>query len=288
MRHFDTDSLETLVTIVDRGGFTVAGETLGKTQAAVSVIISRMEARLGKRLLERSRKGVTPTLAGEILLGYARRILSLEDEALAAIGGDEAAGRVRLAVPDDFVDVMLTPLIGAFSQRFPRIQLEIRCDLSFRIEPMLERGEVDIAIISQDRARPVGELLRHEQLAWCAARDHRPELIDPLPLAMFPEGCRCRPAALSALDAIGRPWRIAYTSSHMPGIQSAVGAGMAVTLLGVSSIPKEWRRLDAADGFPDLPALDIGLVVPANASVATKRFAAFLREMILQNQTLAA
>ncbi|MDQ0390759.1 LysR substrate-binding domain-containing protein [Labrys monachus] len=288
MRHFDTDSLETLVTIVDRGGFTAAGASLGKTQAAVSVIVSRMEARIGKRLLERSRKGVTPTLAGEILIGYARRILSLEDEALAAIGGDEAEGRVRLAVPDDFVDMMLTPLIGAFSRRFPRVQLEMRCDLSFRLEPMLERGEVDLAIVTRDPVRPVGELLRHEPRAWCAARDHRPELIDPLPLAMFPEGCRCRPSALAALDAIGKPWRIAYTSSHMPGIHSAVSAGMAVTILGVSSIPKEWRRLEEADGFPELPPLDIALIVPDAASVATRRFAAFLREAILQQPSLAA
>jgi DNA-binding transcriptional LysR family regulator len=115
-----------------------------------------------------------------------------------------------------------------------------------------------------------------------------PELIDPLPLAMFPEGCRCRPDALAALDALGRPWRIAYTSSHMPGIQSAVNAGMAVTLLGVSSIPKEWRRLDEEDGFPALPPLDIALIVPPSASVATKRFATFLRETILQQQSLAA
>src|SRR5438477_3248250 len=113
MRHFDTDTLETLITIVDRGGFTAAGDALGKTQAAVSVIISKLEARLGKRLLERSRRGVTPTEAGEALIGYARRMLAIEDEALAAVMGDEAEGRVRLAVPDDFLDFMVAPLMGA-------------------------------------------------------------------------------------------------------------------------------------------------------------------------------
>src|SRR6476660_4356426 len=104
MRHLDNDSLETLVAIVDHGGFTAAGDHLGKTQAAVSVIVSRLETKVGKRLLDRSRKGVFPTTAGEALLGYARRILALEDEALASIIGDEAEGRVRLAVPDDFLD----------------------------------------------------------------------------------------------------------------------------------------------------------------------------------------
>ena len=280
MRHFDSDSLETLVAIVDSGGFTAAGQALGKTQAAVSVIISRMEARIGKRLLERSRRGVSTTPAGEVMIGYARRILTLEDEALAAIVGDEAEGKVRLAVPDDFLDMMVSPLIGAFSRRFPRVQLEMRCDLSFRLEPMLERGEVDLALITRDPLRPAGEFLRQEPRAWCAARDHRPELIDPLPLAMFPEGCRCRPTALASLDAIGRRWRIAYTSSHMPGIQAAVNAGMAVTILGVSSIPKEWRRLGTEDGFPDLPPLHIAMLVPPTATAATRRFASFLRETL--------
>ena len=279
MRHFDSDSLETLVAIVDSGGFTAAGHALGKTQAAVSVIVSRMEARIGKRLLERSRRGVSATPAGEIMIGYARRILTLEDEALAAIVGDEAEGKVRLAIPDDFLDMMATPLISAFSRRFPRVQLEMRCDLSFRLEPMLERGEVDLAIITRDPQRPTGEFLRPEPRAWCAARDHRPELIDPLPLAMFPEGCRCRPTALAALDAIGRRWRIAYTSSHMPGIHAAVGSGMAVTILGASSIPKEWRRLGPEEGFPDLSPLQIAMLVPPSASGATRRFAGFLREM---------
>ncbi|MDQ0471087.1 LysR substrate-binding domain-containing protein [Labrys wisconsinensis] len=287
MRHFDTDSLETLVTIVDRGGFTAAGEALGKTQAAVSVIVSKLEARLGKRLLERSRRGVKPTVAGEALIGYARRILAMEDEALAAIMGDEAEGRVRLAVPDDFLDLMVAPLMGAFAKRFPRVQLEMRCDLSFRIEPMLERGEVDLAIITRDPARPVGEVLRHEPRVWCAARDHRPELITPLPLAMFPEGCRCRPTALAALDAIGRPWRIAYTSSHLPGVYSAVNAGLAVTVLGISSVPPAWRRLGAAEGFPDLPDLDIALVAPRGASTATKHLASFIRERVVEGQIAA-
>ena len=94
--------------------------------------------------------------------------------------------------------------------------------------------------------------------------------------------------ALAALDAMGKPWRIAYTSSHMPGIHSAVNAGMAITILGISSIPKEWRRLGEEEGFPELPHLDIALVVPANASVATKRFATFLRETVLQQEALAA
>jgi DNA-binding transcriptional LysR family regulator len=287
MRHLDTDSLETLVAIVDRGGFTAAGDHLGKTQAAVSVIVSRLETRVGKRLLDRSRKGVSPTTAGDALLGYARRILALEDEALASIIGDEAEGRVRLAVPDDFLDFMVTPLIGAFSRRFPRVQLEMRCDLSFRIEPMLERGEVDLAIVTQDPARPLGERLREEPRVWCAAPDHRPELIDPVPLAMFPEGCRCRPSALAALDAAGRPWRIAFTSTHLPGIHSAVNAGMAVTILASCSIPQNWRRLGPAEGFPELPPLDISMIVPRSASVATRRFADFVRQEI-EAQRLAA
>lgn len=287
MRHFDSDSLETLVTILDTGSFTAAGEALGKTQAGVSVIVSRMEARIGTRLLERSRRGVSPTPAGEVLVGYARRILALEDEVMTTLIGDGTEGRLRLAMPDDFLDLMVTPLIGAFSRRFPRVQLEIRCDLSFRIEPMLERGEVDLAIITRDPLRPSGELLRREAQVWCAAGDHRPELIDPLPLAMFPEGCRTRPHALAALDAAGRRWRLAYTSSHMPGVQAAVQAGIAITVLCASSVPKDWRRLGKEEGFPPLRPLDIAMLMPPTASGATRRFAGFLREKIASTTLVA-
>jgi len=162
----------------------------------------------------------------------------------------------------------------------------MRCDLSFRIEPMLERGEVDLAIITRDPARPIGEFLRNEPRVWCAARDHRPELVDPLPLAMFPEAA-----------AAARPHWLRSTPWAAPGAspilepparrlfrrQCRAGGDGARHLLGAGNLapPRPRRRL------PELPDLDIALVLPRGATTATKHLANFIRDAVVDGQIAA-
>lgn len=276
--HFDLAALDMLVTVAETGGFTAASVRLGRTQSAVSVRIQDLEAQLGQKLLERSRRGVTPTDAGERLIGHARRLLAVEREALADLGGEAATGRLRVGVPDDYVDAYLRPLIARFAAEHPRVELELRCDLSKRIEPALAAGEFDIAVITQDPVRPKGETLRREPLVWVAARGHRPELQEVLPLALFSEGCRARPRVLAALAGAGRAHRLVFSSSHTAGVISAVEAGFCVTAITESAAPASLRRLGAAEGLPPLFELAVGLIVAPNPSLAARRFAQALRE----------
>lgn len=276
--HFDLAALDMLVTVAETGGFTAASVRLGRTQSAVSVRIQDLEAQLGQKLLERSRRGVTPTDAGERLIGHARRLLAVEREALADLGGEAATGRLRVGVPDDYVDAYLRPLIARFAAEHPRVELELRCDLSKRIEPALAAGEFDIAVITQDPVRPKGETLRREPLVWVAARGHRPELQEVLPLALFSEGCRARPRVLAALTGAGRAHRLVFSSSHTAGVISAVEAGFCVTAITESAVPPSLRRLGAAEGLPPLFELSVGLIVAPNPSLAARRFAQALRE----------
>ena len=288
MRHLNSDALATLIAVVDCGGFTAAAESVGKTQAAVSIIIQRLEERVGKRLLDRSRRGVALTGAGEILISYARRIRALEDEALSAVSGDEASGRVRLGMPDDYLDVFGTPVVDRFAAAHPKVQVEILGQFSHQLEILVERGEIDIAIITRGPAAVRGELLRCEPQVWCAAGgDRRPEQQPVLPLALFPEGCRARPHILKALDRAGRPWRIVYTSTHLLGVQSAVAGGLSVTVLPAAAVPKGWRRLGPSDGLPPLPPLEIALLLPEGARLATRRLAGFLRQTIAETASAA-
>ncbi|MGO4740678.1 LysR family transcriptional regulator [Bosea sp. 2KB_26] len=276
--HFDLAALDMLVTVAETGGFTAASVRLGRTQSAVSVRIQDLEAQLGQKLLERSRRGVTPTDAGERLIGHARRLLAVEREALADLGGEAATGRLRVGVPDDYVDAYLRPLIARFAAEHPRVELELRCDLSKRIEPALAAGEFDIAVITQDPVRPRGETLRREPLVWVAARGHRPELQEVLPLALFSEGCRARPRVLAALTGAGRAHRLVFSSSHTAGVISAVEAGFCVTAITESAVPPSLRRLGAAEGLPPLFELSVGLIVAPSPSLAARRFAQALRE----------
>lgn len=276
--HFDLAALDMLVAVAETGGFTAASARLNRTQSAISVRIQDLESQLGQRLLERSRRGVTPTDAGERLIGHARRLLAAEREALADLAGTSTEGRLRIGIPDDYVDAFLRPLIARFAAEHPRVELELRCDLSRNIEPALAAGEFDLAVVTQDPERPKGELLRREPVVWVAARGHRPELQEALPLALFSDGCRNRPRILAALNAAGRAHRLVFSSSHTAGVISAVEAGFCVTAITESAIPPGLRRLGAAEDLPPLFEMSIGLLVGPQPSPAARRFAEALRE----------
>lgn len=276
--HFDLAALGMLVAVAETGGFTAASARLGRTQSAISVRIQDLENQLGHRLLERSRRGVTPTDAGERLIAHARRLLAVEREALADLGGETPSGRLRLGVPDDYMDAYLRPLIARFAVEHPRVELEVRCDISKRIEPALRAGELDLGVVTQDPNRPLGEVLRREPLVWVAARGHRPELQETLPLALFSEGCRARPRILAALNSAGKAHRLVFSCSHTTGVLSAVEGGFCVSAITESAVPPSLRRLGAAEGLPPLFELSVGLIMAPRPGLAAQRFADALRE----------
>jgi DNA-binding transcriptional LysR family regulator len=288
MRHLDTESLGMLIAIVDTGGFTAAAERVGRTQSAVSARIAQLEDSLGVRLLERSRRGISLTETGERLVAHARRLLSYESEALADLKGGTPEGSVRLGMPDDYVDAYLTPTIARFAAAYPRVEISIRSDLSKNIEPEVERGHIDVALLTRDHSRPTGELLKREKLFWLAARGHRPEKNDPLPLALFPTGCRARPHIAAALDKAGLSWRVACTSSSQGGIAAAIETGLCLTALPECAAPAEWRRLGPAEGLPPLPDIEIGLLLAPAASAAARRLAEMLRGALAMPSVVAA
>jgi DNA-binding transcriptional LysR family regulator len=286
MRHVDPFALEMLITVADMGGFTAAADKLGRTQSAVSTRIADLEKDLGQKLLERSARGVTLTAVGEKLVGRARRWLQQERLMLDDIKGVSATGRVRLGIPDDYVDVFLRPVVARFAREHPQVEIEVRCDLSRQLEADFGDGKLDLTVISRDHLRPSGELLQAAPLVWVAAKGHRPEQENPLPLALFSETCRMRPRILSALDSAHATYRIAYVSSHTAGVVSAVESGFCLTALEESTVPVSLRRVGSDAGLPALPTAEIAMLIPARPSPAAAQLAALLRSVFAKNPML--
>ncbi|HXH04533.1 MAG TPA: LysR substrate-binding domain-containing protein [Candidatus Competibacteraceae bacterium] len=272
----DIDLLRALVAVVDSGGFTTAAQRLHRTQSAVSMQLRKLEETVGRRLLERGRNGVVATADGELLLGYARQLLSLHDQALATLRADPAVGRVRLGIPDDYAHVFLPEAVARFTACYPRVEVRVDCALSRALEKRLQAGEFDLIVVTRRPGDSSGTTLRREPLVWAAAPGHRPELSDPLPLAMFPEDCAFRPYLLTTLERAGRPWRTAFTSSSLTGVLSAVTCGLALTCLARSTVPSGWRILGPAEGLPPLPAVEIALHMAEPASPAVRALARHL------------
>lgn len=156
MRNLDSDALASFVAVAETGSFTAAAERLGRTQAAVSMAIGKWEERLDLRLFDRGHRRVTLTPIGERLLGYARRIRAIEDEALATLLEGRNESRVRLGMPDDYLTLFGTALMQRFAPQHPKVNLDLQYDFSHHLEGMVESRELDIAIITQSPAEPKG------------------------------------------------------------------------------------------------------------------------------------
>jgi DNA-binding transcriptional LysR family regulator len=272
----DPDLLRAFLAVADQRSFTAAAASLNRTQSAVSAQIKRLEDRLGLKLFARSTTRVDLSAAGEGLVTYARRILSLGDEAVERLRQHEIAGRVRIGVMDDYGTILMPAILKSFSDAYPGIELQMETGLTSGMVGRTGKA-YDLVVAMHRRGEASGELLRRERAVWAASAEIAPRDLDPLPLALYPNGCLFRQWGLDALDRIGRKWRLAFVSHSLAAVEAIAAQGLAVTIVKEGMLPQSLRILGAADGLPPLPAADIRLHCAAAADVPTRLLADHLR-----------
>jgi len=256
----DHELLRTFVAIVDQGGFTRAAAAVNRTQSAVSMQIKRLEEDVIQRpLFVRQNRQLLLTSEGNTLLGYARKILSLQGEALTLLRQPDMVGRVRLGVPDDYVMRFLPGILKTFSQAWPLVDVDVHCAPSSVLSQQ-PQGSLDLIIMTREIGDEIGTILRREPTVWVAAESHSTHLQTPVPLALFEAPCFCRRHACNALDRAGRAYRVAYSSPSLATLQAVVGAGLAVSAWMRSLVTTEMQILGKEEGFPELPEASIVLL----------------------------
>lgn len=281
---FDLDVLRTLVLAVDLGGFARAARRVGRTQSAVSLQMRRLEDRAGQPLFTRAGRSFAITAAGELVVGYARRLLALNDEALAAVRGTRLASPVRLGLAPDFAETHLPPILARFARTHPAARLEVQVDRGLAMLDALDRGRLDLALVF-DADRPRATRLAELPMAWIAQRGTRWPLDGVLPLVLLEAPCAFRTAALAALDRAGIRWHVAFTSQSLNGIWAAVDAGLGVTVRTPVGVPRALEVLEPAAGrvagMPALPSIALWLhESPADASPLVAELRALLVQSI--------
>lgn len=274
MNDLDSDLLRTFIAVAETGSVTLGAERILRTQSAASLQIKRLEETLGQPLFRRHGRGVTLTPLGEQLLPTARQVTTTLDATLRALTADAMTGRLRLGFPDDHSHGTLAQIIAAFSQSHPSVELEVICDLSARFPAMLTNGTLDLAVYEVETADDPAAVLWQDQTHWITSRHHDLISRDELPVALFDRDCWWRDAALKALEAMQRPYRILYSSQNVQGIAAAVEAGVAVALMGSNILGKEIKALGPEDGFPVMPVSNLilrtaGPETPARLSIET-------------------
>lgn len=277
IRNIDIDLLRAFLTIYEAGSFSHAAERLGRTQSTISQQIKKLEDILGREVFLRNNRSVSLTTEGEVLLSYARQMISMNDEVFGRISQPDICGTVRLGAPEAFATNHLPDVLVQFSKSHPSVALEVHCDLSHNLLEQFDKGDFDIVLIKRDNKTKIhGNKVWKESLIWAGLEKHKFHMDDTVPLILSPFPCVYRSKVVDALDKKKIKWNAVFTSASMAGRIAAAKAGLGVTI-----IPKEMLSqvhglisLGGDSGLPSISAIEIDLLQNEQTmSDAAKRLA---------------
>lgn len=287
--NLDMDVLRTFVAGFELGSFARAAERLGRSQSAVSTQLRKLEEQVGQPLVQKAGRGLALTPAGESMLGYAKRLLELNDEAVDRLRGTDLEGWARLGLAQDFAESWLPAVLKRFSRAYPRVRIEVQVGLGAQLVEKALKGELDAALVWGDGGgAPHAQRVAEVPIHWIGQPDW-PGLAglgrEPVPFAAFAPPCTFRSAAVSALDGCGLPWRLVFTSPSLSGLWAAAEGGLGITARTAVGLPKTLSVLDpAATGLPPLPNAPLTLhQAEAELSPAVARLTDILLDTIREH-----
>ena len=279
MKALDVEAVQAFVLVADLKSFTRAAEAMETTQSMVSLKIKRLEAGLGRRLLERTPRLVRLSADGNAFLGPARNLVAAHQGAVGSFGAERR--RLVVGISHHIVGSELPLLLKRMSGAEPSIVLEMRVSTSREVLEDFERGVIDAAIVlSHDNRRRDGETILEEAFGWMAAPDFEHHEGEALRLATQAEPCSVRSMAIDALDAAGIAWTEVFVGGGIATTGAAVSAGLAVAALGKRVAPSGTIDVGAHLGLPPLPSRDVMLyanVTDRQTRGALKTLAATIR-----------
>ncbi|MDH6230297.1 DNA-binding transcriptional LysR family regulator [Mesorhizobium soli] len=262
----DLDQLQTFIMIADTGSFTRAAEEVHRTQSAVSMQMRRLEERIGKPLFEKDGRNNKLTEEGERLLSYARRLIHLNRETLAAFDDRRLEGTIRIGTPDDYADRFLPEIMARFARSNPRVELTVICEPTYNLVEHIKRGHLDLALVTHNDLRGQSEVVRREPLLWVSSANHATHEQEILPMAFGRPTCIWRRSATDVLDRMQRDYRVLFSSWSATVITAAVLSGLAISVLPECALRPGMRVLGETDGFGALPDCKIGIMRGHTAS----------------------
>jgi len=232
MTNIPTELLRTLVAVVDLRSFTKAAQSLGVTQPAVSAQIKRLQGLLGADLLDKSAPGVSLTNAGELVVNYARRLLSINDQILDIAGPRMVTKTVRIGSTGDFMAAGIALGLKCQRARRPDLRFEIYSDNIESLMRDLREGDADLGVWVSGTGPELDT--RHcwtEPLVWVRAASTRLDPNGPVPLVSYGEDCLFTHNAIAALGQAGRAAELTFKGLSLFGLSAAVSAGIGVMVL---------------------------------------------------------
>ncbi len=268
--------LRTFVVVCESGSFAAASKAVCRTPSAVSMQMNRLEELLGQDLFKKSGRSIELSRHGEMLLGYARQILRLNQEAVSRFRGPSLEGRIRFGAPDDFGVRFLPDILARFAETHPDVSVDVVLAPSVELMPRFKAQELDLTLITtgEDRSTLHSERILHtEDLYWFGLKGGIARHKRPVPLALAEQGCSWRAAALRAFNRSELSYRVSYSSENCQGQLAALRADLAIAPLPASLAGPELERISPEDGLPAIGAYQLRLLEQVETTEAGQVFA---------------
>ncbi|MFE1952518.1 LysR substrate-binding domain-containing protein [Streptomyces sp. NPDC059524] len=256
---YDPGQLRTFLAVAQTLSFTQAARRLGLRQSTVSQHVRRLEDATGRTLFTRDTHSVELTEDGEAMLGFARRILEVHEQATSFFTGTRLRGRLRFGASEDFVLTRLPEILEAFRVEHPEVDLELTVELSGTLHEQLDTGRLDLVLAKRRPQDPRGTPVWRDRLVWIGSERLRLDPERPVPLIVYPPPGISRALAMEALERHGRAWRIACTSGSLNGLVAAARAGLGVMAHSRGLVPPGLVRVPERAGLPELGEVDFVL-----------------------------
>lgn len=286
----DTSLLKTFLLLAKTRNFTKAAAYLHRSQAAISLQLTRLEEMLGKSLFIRNNRHVILTAQGEQLVGFAKELLHMEEKMIAHF--HEATGLIGdviFGTPEDIATVYLPDILASFVKTHPHILLNVHCELTKNLQIGFENSQYDLVLIKQDPSLPHPDScpLFNETLVWVAHplfKAHFEISKQPLPLILAPSPCVYRQKALDALNDHGMNWRVVFSSPSFTGILAAVKGALGIAVMPLNMVPD---GLVILEDLPQMASAEMALLIKQNPSLAVKALADYVsNHMIFEDKSL--
>ncbi|MGD9805314.1 MAG: LysR family transcriptional regulator [Hyphomicrobiaceae bacterium] len=262
-RDLDLTILRAFLAVVETGSVTGAARLLNRTQAAVSLQIKRLEDTLGQPLFERGHKRLSLAPSGEQLIGFAQRLVAMNDEVVETMTTPSFEGEVRLGLPVDLIVTYAAPILRRFNTKWPGVRVSLIASNSQELVEELERGRVDLALTTD--LEPPGrhvETMTGDDLVWVGAPGGSAHRRTPLPIAIGGRSCRFRPVLLDTLRRTDIEWRVVLEVANQDAVNATVAAGISVAVMLRETVPVSLEVITGDSGLPALPSFALNLRLP--------------------------
>lgn len=268
----DIDALRSFIAFVDTGSFTRAAKQTFRTQSAISMQMKKLEEETGHALFAKEGRNLGLTEQGQHLVSYARRLVSLHDEALGHFSSHLQHPPLTIGCPDDYAESILPSIVALVRETLPHQSIRVVCDCSTQLRLMLDQGKIDVAILTRAPDAEEGYLLKHDSGVWVKGEnmptdgligtpiDSLIENQTPLPLVLYEPDCKFHSTAIDGLEKQGRAYRLMCSSSSATAIKSLLRKGQGISAMARSSVSYGLSIIEDSN-LPALPSVDIVLAV---------------------------